>query len=109
MGCAVPLHIFRHDQPLIRCPCRPPCQPGSYSQDIHILFTRSSHPQRPSLRMKIMFTVQGDGRGHMTQAIASAQTLERQGHEIVAVTVLRRVPIPVEPSLNSSGGRLATD
>jgi UDP:flavonoid glycosyltransferase YjiC (YdhE family) len=37
--------------------------------------------------MKIMFTVQGDGRGHMTQAIAAAQTLERQGHEIVAVTI----------------------
>jgi uncharacterized protein (TIGR00661 family) len=37
--------------------------------------------------MKIMFTVQGDGRGHMTQAIAAAQTFERQGHEIVAVTV----------------------
>lgn len=37
--------------------------------------------------MKIMFTVQGDGRGHMTQAIAAAQTLEREGHEIAAVTV----------------------
>src|SRR5262245_28641907 len=37
--------------------------------------------------MKIMFTVQGDGRGHMTQAIAAAQTFEREGHEIVAVTV----------------------
>src|SRR3974377_2503162 len=37
--------------------------------------------------MKIMFTVQGDGRGHMTQAIAAAQTLDRHGHEIVAVTV----------------------
>jgi len=37
--------------------------------------------------MKIMFTVQGDGRGHMTQAISAAQTLECQGHEIVAVTV----------------------
>jgi uncharacterized protein (TIGR00661 family) len=34
-----------------------------------------------------MFTVQGDGRGHMTQAIAAAQAFERQGHEIVAVTV----------------------
>lgn len=34
-----------------------------------------------------MFTVQGDGRGHMTQAIAAAQTLEAQGHEVVAVTV----------------------
>lgn len=37
--------------------------------------------------MKILFTVQGDGRGHMTQAIAAAQTLEREGHEVVAVTV----------------------
>ena len=37
--------------------------------------------------MKIMFTVQGDGRGHMTQAIAAAQTLGRHGHEVVAVTV----------------------
>ncbi len=37
--------------------------------------------------MKIMFTVQGDGRGHMTQAIASAQILERAGHDIVAVTI----------------------
>jgi uncharacterized protein (TIGR00661 family) len=37
--------------------------------------------------MKIMFTVQGDGRGHMTQAMAAAQILEHQGHEIVAVTV----------------------
>jgi uncharacterized protein (TIGR00661 family) len=37
--------------------------------------------------MKIMFTVQGDGRGHMTQAIAAAQTLERNGHEVVAVTI----------------------
>src|SRR3974377_2355303 len=37
--------------------------------------------------MKIMFTVQGDGRGHMTQAIAAAQTFEHHGHEIVAVTV----------------------
>jgi uncharacterized protein (TIGR00661 family) len=37
--------------------------------------------------MKIMFTVQGDGRGHMTQAIAAAQTLEHDGHEVVAVTV----------------------
>jgi len=37
--------------------------------------------------MKILFTVQGDGRGHMTQAIAAAQILEQHGHEIVAVTV----------------------
>jgi len=57
--------------------------------------------------MKIMFSVQGDGRGHMTQAIASAQTLERQGHEIVAVTVgtnpTRTVP---EFFLRAFGDRL---
>src|SRR5215471_1724257 len=39
------------------------------------------------MRMKIMFTVQGDGRGHMTQAIAAAQTFNHHGHEVVAVTV----------------------
>jgi len=37
--------------------------------------------------MKIMFAVQGEGRGHMTQAIAAAQTLEGHGHEVVAVTI----------------------
>ena len=37
--------------------------------------------------MKIMFAVQGDGRGHMTQAIAASHMLEAEGHEIVAVTV----------------------
>jgi uncharacterized protein (TIGR00661 family) len=37
--------------------------------------------------MKIMFAVQGDGRGHMTQAIAASHILEAEGHEIVAVTV----------------------
>ena len=35
--------------------------------------------------MKVMFTVQGEGRGHMTQAISMKQLLERHGHEIVAV------------------------
>lgn len=57
--------------------------------------------------MKIMFTVQGDGRGHMTQAISAEQTLERQGHEVVAVTVgtnpSRTVP---EFFRHAFGGRL---
>src|ERR1700743_3874012 len=35
--------------------------------------------------MKIMFTVQGEGRGHMTQAIAMCEMLQRHGHQIVAV------------------------
>jgi uncharacterized protein (TIGR00661 family) len=32
-----------------------------------------------------MFTVQGEGRGHMTQAIAMSEMLQRRGHQIVAV------------------------
>src|SRR5689334_15643922 len=35
--------------------------------------------------MKIMFTVQGEGRGHMTQAIAMNEMLRRRGHQVVAV------------------------
>jgi uncharacterized protein (TIGR00661 family) len=35
--------------------------------------------------MKVMFTVQGEGRGHMTQAISVKQMLERNGHQVVAV------------------------
>jgi uncharacterized protein (TIGR00661 family) len=32
-----------------------------------------------------MFTVQGEGRGHLTQAIAMSEMLQRRGHQIVAV------------------------
>jgi uncharacterized protein (TIGR00661 family) len=34
-----------------------------------------------------MFIVQGEGRGHLTQAIALAQMLRRHGHEVVAAMV----------------------
>jgi uncharacterized protein (TIGR00661 family) len=37
--------------------------------------------------MKVLFTVQGEGRGHLTQAIAMKEMLQRRGHEIVAVLV----------------------
>lgn len=37
--------------------------------------------------MKYMFIVQGDGRGHMTQAIALSEMLRRNGHEVVEVLV----------------------
>jgi len=47
--------------------------------------------------MRTLLTVQGDGRGHMTQAISAAQILERAGHEIVNVTVgvspTRSIPV----------------
>lgn len=37
--------------------------------------------------MKYMFAIQGEGRGHLTQAISLKQMLERNGHEVVAVLV----------------------
>lgn len=37
--------------------------------------------------MKYLFIVQGDGRGHMTQAIALSEMLQRNGHEVVEVLV----------------------
>lgn len=35
--------------------------------------------------MRILFTVQGEGRGHMTQALACHEILSKWGHEIVGV------------------------
>ncbi len=35
--------------------------------------------------MRFLFIVQGEGRGHMTQAIAFSKMLEKQGHELVGV------------------------
>ncbi len=35
--------------------------------------------------MKYLFVVQGEGRGHLTQAISLKQLLVRNGHEVVAV------------------------
>lgn len=37
--------------------------------------------------MRFLLIVQGEGRGHMTQAISMSQILEKSGHEIVAVCV----------------------
>jgi len=37
--------------------------------------------------LKILFTVQGEGRGHLMQAIALAGILRRNGHEVVDVLV----------------------
>lgn len=37
--------------------------------------------------MRILFAVQGEGRGHMTQAIAFNDMLVRNGHEVVGVMV----------------------
>lgn len=37
--------------------------------------------------MKVIFVVQGEGRGHLTQALALKQQLLREGHEVVKVLV----------------------
>jgi len=37
--------------------------------------------------MKFLFVVQGEGRGHLTQAIALQEMLTKNGHEVVAVLV----------------------
>lgn len=46
--------------------------------------------------MKYLFIVQGDGRGHMTQAIALSEILRRNGHEVVEVLIgkskIREIP-----------------
>lgn len=40
--------------------------------------------------MKILFIVQGEGRGHLTQAISMEKLLRSNGHEVVEVLVGKR-------------------
>lgn len=46
--------------------------------------------------MKVLFVVQGEGNGHLTQALTLEQMLRRAGHEVTAILVgqseARRVP-----------------
>lgn len=35
--------------------------------------------------MKVIFVIQGEGRGHLTQALALKQMLLHEGHEVVKV------------------------
>jgi len=37
--------------------------------------------------MKILFVIQGEGRGHLTQALSLRQKLVKDGHEVVGVLV----------------------
>lgn len=37
--------------------------------------------------MKVMFVIQGEGRGHLTQALALKEMLLHSGHEVVDVMV----------------------
>lgn len=47
-------------------------------------------------KKKVIFVVQGEGRGHLTQALAMKQMLENEGHEVVKVLVgkskTRKIP-----------------
>lgn len=37
--------------------------------------------------MRFIFTIQGEGRGHFTQAITLEQILRQQGDEVIAILV----------------------
>ena len=37
--------------------------------------------------MKVIFVIQGEGRGYLTQALALGQMLRHEGHEVVKVLV----------------------
>lgn len=46
------------------------------------------NPELDKIRhMKYLFIVQGDGRGHLTQAISLSEMLRRHGHEVIEVLV----------------------
>lgn len=55
--------------------------------------------------MKFLFIVQGEGRGHMTQAISLADILENSGHQVVATCIgkskRREIPSFVYENLKS--------
>ncbi|MEM6326285.1 MAG: glycosyltransferase family protein [Bacteroidota bacterium] len=40
-----------------------------------------------SRSLRVLFAIQGEGRGHMTQALALAPMLRRAGHEVCAATI----------------------
>ncbi|MBN7811089.1 glycosyltransferase [Algoriphagus sp. H41] len=56
--------------------------------------------------MKFLFVIQGEGRGHMTQAIALSSLLRRQGHELASVVVgkspRRKIPEFFRREINAS-------
>lgn len=47
--------------------------------------------------MKILFVIQGEGRGHLTQALSLRQKLEKDGHQLVGVLV-GKSPARIIPS-----------
>lgn len=54
--------------------------------------------------MRLLFLVQGEGRGHLTQAIALAQIIQEAGHTVVAALVGVAEGRPVPPFFTESFG-----
>ncbi len=52
--------------------------------------------------MKFLFIVQGEGRGHLTQAVALAQIVENEGHEVVGALVGSCISGTVQPFFQNS-------
>ncbi|CCH03523.1 hypothetical protein FAES_pFAES01029 (plasmid) [Fibrella aestuarina BUZ 2] len=46
--------------------------------------------------MRLLFIVQGEGRGHLTQAVSLAQLLQKAGHDVIGawVNVAKERPVP---------------
>lgn len=56
--------------------------------------------------MKVLFVIQGEGRGHLTQALSLRQKLEAEGHQLVGVLVgkspARRLPSFFEEKIGAT-------
>lgn len=57
--------------------------------------------------MKILFIVQGEGRGHLTQAISMEKLLRSNGHEVVEVLVGKVNPDDFQDFLSGTFRRLS--
>ncbi|MDR0765536.1 MAG: glycosyltransferase [Odoribacteraceae bacterium] len=54
--------------------------------------------------MKFLFVVQGEGRGHLTQALATRETLTRAGHEVTGILVGKRRGTTLPPFFVARAG-----
>src|SRR5580704_17842377 len=60
-----------------------------------------TEPSSSCTSMKIMLCVLGEGRGHMTQALAVKEMTERAGHQVVKVALGLGSCRPVPPFFES--------
>jgi UDP-N-acetylglucosamine:LPS N-acetylglucosamine transferase len=57
--------------------------------------------------MKILFIIQGEGRGHLTQALSLRQKLTDEGHQVVGVLVGKSPARRLQISLARRSKRLS--